>query len=165
MGIENDVSGTISTSGLSLLITPHGDRKRHGALPVGGQHPLITPHGDRKHGAVTVGENRSASSLPLMGIENFTDLRIAHRSSLKLITPHGDRKPSDLWAKCLSARTHYPSWGSKTSPDSASHSARSNISLPLMGIENPLSFSDRHPLTAYSSVRQAARDAATGTVP
>ena len=60
-----------------------------------------------------------------MGIENAESLHVRRICvQLPLITPHGDRKRSSARAPgTCSARSHYPSWGSKTSRCTAAASS------------------------------------------
>ena len=102
---------------VSLLITPHGDRKRgkyagvaqwralDSHYPSWGSetrvrcdcyrcvpHVLITPHGDRKPSSASHASISAACSLPLMGIGNRLLAAGEAVGRLVLITPHGDRK-------------------------------------------------------------------------
>ena len=112
--------GSKTTSTSPIRIAPSGSLPLMGienavaGAGVDTVYPLITPHGDRKQadaGHLQVRE--LLTSLPLMGIENTRRRPMAPRTT----------------------RSHYPSWGSKTS-NCAPKSRRTGSSLPLMGIEN-----------------------------
>ena len=97
------------------LITPHGDRKRHGHHDRSrGVAHLITPHGDRKLNIANANRLPIMPSLPLMGIGNGSDWGRAP-------SPPGSHYPS--WGSETATRraggrrsgsSHYPSWGSET---------------------------------------------------
>ena len=72
---------------------------------------LITPHGDRKLQQQAAKVRANGGSLPLMGIVNPYFPTRAHGGRV-LITPHGDRKPGAWPADPGWTRPHYPSWGS-----------------------------------------------------
>ena len=181
MGIGNSRMSRSATGRRHPLITPHGDRELERFAitfrdPVQG---LITPHGDREQlgdprslpvavshypswgsgtgrlGAVKIGNQWR--SLPLMGIGNLREGRAALPYRQQLITPHGDREPQHKTTNKEKAETHYPSWGSGTTPGgkwlimryelitphgdrelsiAGSRYGGSPGSLPLMGIGN-----------------------------
>ena len=98
------------------LITPHGDRELSDS-PYPGEvvKVLITPHGDRERCSSRRVIRAMSSSLPLMGIGN------------------DNPDPFDTGQTAA----HYPSWGSGTT-SLAGLPIITLISLPLMGIGNPL---------------------------
>ena len=118
MGIENTLTDAARPHVGPVLITPHGDRKRGGALSRLDASRLITPHGDRKPMPRPYGLVRPAGAhYPSWGSK--TGDNAARPVGLRrLITPHGDRKLQP-----------------RRSP--ASMGIRAIVSLPLMGIENP----------------------------
>ena len=112
------------------LITPHGDRKPAARCPCGArQHDLITPHGDRKPHYPSWGSKTRRRRAENRGRD---------------ITPHGDRKPAapadELEANSLPLLPHLitPHGDRKRPGRSPCRLRRTRVSLPLMGIENPL---------------------------
>ena len=162
MGIENARLATGGWKGSTVLITPHGDRKRYlvydrlagpprYSLPLMGIENFLTdgregprnrahyPSWGSKTGDRVRISAETENSLPLMGIDPPPCAHVDSRHP-KLITPHGDRKP----AACPGPRSDpirplITPHGDRKPSSVASNSAARPISLPLMGIENACS--------------------------
>ena len=105
------------------------------------EHLLITPHGDWEPLPLKPGGTPDrVSSLPLMGIGNpggrpraEIPAEVAHYPSWGLGT-----QPTPPPGKPANGATHYPSWGLGTLADERHLTLHPGLSLPLMGIGNPL---------------------------
>ena len=106
------------------------------SAPVNPSSMLITPHGDRKRSASRQSAVPVADSLPLMGIEN-------RRRNCRRRPARGTHYPSwgsktiqDVVAKPGLQNCSLPLMGIENTVTAAPASRRCRISLPLMGIEN-----------------------------
>ena len=98
---------------------------------------LITPHGDRKRPPDALRRSGNGRSLPLMGIGN-QDCCCGHWQATTLITPHGDRKPGVGDPSHWTSPFSLPLMGIGNVRHSMKATRVSWSSLPLMGIGNLL---------------------------